>query len=496
MTSSFTFSLRTLRSRVRLFACFLSVGVAMAVVAPALADVRREGEWPATEKRVTLNFEKTPRRLAVKRLADAAGWGVVVPSDVEDPVDVFVKDQPAGKVLDLLLEGGTFVAKRDGEMVLIVRNAPSPVATKDGVEPSLTVPDAFGATPPVPPVPVTPGALPAPLDVDPAHDHERRHDRGKHRKSGGDRIVTGASFRLEKGESIDDLTVFGGAADIYGTVNGDIAVIGGATRIHEGGHVHGDAMAVGGSLTVEDGARVDGDVGAVGGNVNRGDKAIIGGSIKGPGHVSVDDEDEDDDETTEIAASGSSASTAGNIDHDGAPSTLARLARSLMQAMTVAAMLFVFGSVFLALGTKRMDALKLEAAVRPMRSFALGIVGTIAAFILVCALCITLVGIPVALVAMFVSVFAIYAGVCAVLTMIGEVLLRHRTQNEYVHLAVGCGLLAFVGALPWIGGFATIVVLMLAIGVLVATRGAGLVLIAKQMTPAGPYRTSSNPDAL
>lgn len=512
-----------------------SIASVASFAAPALADVRREGEWPAatSEKKVTLNFEKTARRLAVKKLADAAGWSIVVPSDLEDPVDVAVKDQPAGKVLDLLLEGGNFVAKRDGTMVFVARasGASGTIATKDGMAPGLLVPqatDGFPPMPPIPALPAMPGAAPEP-PVPPASPASlgKHGKHGKHAKSSGDRVVAGSTFKLEKGESLDDLTVFGGAADIYGTVNGDVAVIGGSTRVHEGAVVHGDAVAVGGSLTVDDGARVDGDLGAVGGSVHRGEKAIIGGKVKAtagfPGvsgtttkNAEDTDDGDDDDHADEAEAASdqaeaaAAASTAGNIaaasshvrhgdgddDDESHMSGPVRLFRSLMKATTVAAMLFLFGCVFLALGTKRMEALKLEAAVRPMRSLALGVVGSLAAVIIACALCITIVGIPVAGVGFLIALFAAYAGVCAVLTMVGEVLLRHRTQNGYVHLAAGCALLAFLGALPWIGGLVTAGVVLMGIGTLVATRGAGLVPMPKSVTPAGPYRTESNPESL
>ena len=42
---------------------------------PALAEVRHAGDWH-DDPEVTLNIERTPRFLAVKRLATAAGWHV------------------------------------------------------------------------------------------------------------------------------------------------------------------------------------------------------------------------------------------------------------------------------------------------------------------------------------------------------------------------------------------------------------------------------------
>jgi hypothetical protein len=121
-----------------------------------------------------------------------------------------------------------------------------------------------------------------------------------------------------------------------------------------------------------------------------------------------------------------------------------------------------------------MERLRAEVATRPMRSFALGVVGSIAAVALFVVLCVTLVGIPVALIGGLVGIVAAYAGIAAVLTTAGEALLRHRTQSPYVHLAVGCALLLVVGAIPLVGGLVKAAVAFMGVGVLIATRGAGL----------------------
>jgi hypothetical protein len=138
-------------------------------------------------------------------------------------------------------------------------------------------------------------------------------------------------------------------------------------------------------------------------------------------------------------------------------------------------MLFVFGSIVLALGSKRIESLRVEVAARPMRGFALGVVGLIAAIALVVALCVTIVGIPVAIVGILTGFIATYVGVVAVVTTLGEGLLRHRTQNPYVHLALGCAILFGVAAIPGLGPIAEAFVFFVGIGVVVATRAAGLI---------------------
>ena len=85
----------------------------------ALAAVRRVGEWPSGDEKVSLSLESVSRADAIKRLADEAGWSVVVQASEGEPVELHVKHQPAVKVLELLLDDGRYVAKRTGTLIAI-----------------------------------------------------------------------------------------------------------------------------------------------------------------------------------------------------------------------------------------------------------------------------------------------------------------------------------------------------------------------------------------
>jgi hypothetical protein len=290
-----------------------------------------------------------------------------------------------------------------------------------------------------------------------------------------DRVVTGGHVTIQKGETVGDVTVLGGSLDVYGDVEGDLAVFGGESEVHEGGEVHGDAVTLGGSLTIDDGADVDGDVSVIGGSLHRGDKASIGGKArddKGEVKVSIDNDDDDD--------KSSAKKHAGFFAH-------------VAESMSESALMFVFGAVLLALLTKRVDSLKVEVASRPMRSFALGIVGSIVATGAICALCITIVGIPLAIVAILAAVVAVYGSITAVLTTAGQALIGHKTTNPYMHLALGCALFFIAALIPHLGGLVIAAVVFTAIGALVATRAAGLVPPRTRNTPTDPYRTQATP---
>lgn len=137
------------------------------------------------------------------------------------------------------------------------------------------------------------------------------------------------------------------------------------------------------------------------------------------------------------------------------------------------AVLFTFGAVLMALLGGRMEKLELEVAARPARTFALGVVGFFVGVAVVAILCVTLVGIPFALLGAIVGLFAASAGVVAALAVLGNALAGHRTTNRYVHLALGCAIYLVLGNIPWLGDMVDFTVICFGIGSLVASRGAG-----------------------
>jgi hypothetical protein len=455
-------------SRVSARALGASLLVASAALAPsvALAQVRHEGDWDDDDKEVTLDLDRVTRNEAVKQLARAAGWSLIFDGPTGDAIDVHVKDQPADKVLDTLLaDGHRYRAKRDGALVEIKR------ADDAGAQAAPF--DPHPAFPPIPPIPLIPPIPPIPPPPFASADAPQ--------EQGTDRVVTGGSLRIEEGDVAADVTVLGGNVDIYGTATGDVVTMGGSVRIHEGAHVFGDATAVGGALSVEDGARVDGDVGVLGGVLRRGKDAEIHGDIKDGhkhnhnhkhrGRHGGRDRDEVD------APDGKERGV----------SMLRRVAREAGSALTQTALLFVVGAVLLSLATARMEALKVQLATRPMRSFATGVVTVLLSVVLLIALCVTVIGIPFAIIGVLLGFVAACAGLVAALETVGGALLGHKTKNPYVHLAFGCLLFMLVDAIPFVGGFLTAAMILAGIGSVAATRGAGL--IPGKNRPTGtPYR--------
>ncbi len=511
-----------------LFSCGL-VAAGVLATAPALAEVKREGTWPAADPKVSLDVTRAPREEAIRKLADAAGWSVVVHAPSTDPVDVHVKDQPASKVLDLLLLDADYVATRDGTLVSIRRakveapSAPKPGAMipapgkpSDPEDPSdvdppdppdppepADVPDppdppepgelpnvAMPPMPPIPPMPAMPPVPPVPplppmAGTASASAHPSASasaavkDMPKER--GRDVAITGDDLKVSKKQVVRNVSVVGGDIDVYGIVTGSIRAVGGDVHIHPGARIFGGVSSMGGDVRVEDLGRIDGAVNVAGGVLRRSEKAILGGDVKGEVRTfssGKGDHDDDDDDDDEMMAAGKSGRRLVESKAAEVGSSFARMA-----------LLFVFGTVLLALQTERMDDLKAELVARPMRSFAMGVLGAIGSAAMFLVLCVTVIGIPFALLGALGLFLALAASVCAVLETIGRALVRHRSQNPYLHLGLGCGLFLGATALPWIGPIIGTIVVLLALGVLVSTRGAGL--LHKTLRGAQPYRSAT-----
>ena len=444
----------------------LGACLVLASASHASADLRREGTWPADDKElVSLSVDGLPRAEAVRRLADKVGWSIVVETSGTGTVDVRVKQQPAAKVLELILGDGDYVARRDGSLVSVlprvVPPAPTPAPQARAADMAPAGPAASSSVEPKPSAPLT---------------------RGK------DRMVVANSTVIKSDEVVKDLAVFGGSAEVYGRVSGDATVFGGSLVVQPGGSVEGDLSTFGGSVEVKDGARVVGEVTTFGGSVRRGAKASA------PSSDSDDDDKDDDDKDAAVKArkAGSDLREAVRdlregrhhryeFDTDGEHDDAAKsklswpsVARGVGSAVTRGALLFAFGVILWALTGRRVEALQGEVVARPMRSFALGAVAVLAASAVVIALCVTIIGIPLGLFVLCTAIFGAYAGVCAALTAAGAALLHHKTTSPYIHLAAGCVLYLVLSSIPYVGGFVTALAFLIGFGALMATRAAGL----------------------
>jgi hypothetical protein len=258
---------------------------------------------------------------------------------------------------------------------------------------------------------------------------------------------------VKAGETVRDLVVMGGTAEVAGTVAGDLVVFGGTATVRPGGHVVGDCAVFGGSLDIEPGGAADGDQVAFGGTIRR-DGEVVSGF---PG-----------------------ASDWGHR----APMSSRGIAARLAHGVAHAALLFLFGAILLTVARRRMQTLQVAFASRPLRSTLQGLLAGLLVLVASVVLAVTCIGLPIAAALLLASVVAASAGLCAVLGTVGTALLGHRSQNPYLHLAVGCALYAVVGVVPVLGGLATFLLGAMGLGVVVCTRGGGLWASRTESEPA------------
>ncbi len=377
-----------------LLVALLVACVALLVPLEAKSEVTRNGQWPSDEK-VTLSLEATPRGEAVQRLADALGWSLIAEGLNDAPVSVEVRDQPADKVLTLLLAGGDYTVERDASLVSVR--------------------------------PKTPAA-----DSGPA-----KRVQSPSGKPEEDLFITEEGY-VGKDQVVRDLFVVGSAV-VEGTVTGSVVVFGGKAKLARGARVSKDVIAFGGSIEIEDGVDVGGDVAALFGTLRRGD---------GPNEQCVTCEDEK-------------------------PEPWHAFFSELFSNLTRALIAWLLGAIMLAVAAARVNLLREELERRPLRNLGVGLLTFAGGLLLIATLVFTLVGIPLAILSVVAGIAATYLAFSALPLAVGRRLLGQRSENPYLQLGVGCGVLFLVLCIPVVGSLASVAGAFVTLGALASTRVAG-----------------------
>jgi cytoskeletal protein CcmA (bactofilin family) len=267
-------------------------------------------------------------------------------------------------------------------------------------------------------------------------------------------VAVNGDLTVDGNVSGNGVAVFG-SATINGMVDGNSVAVLGPSTIN--GTVHGNAVAVMGNLTLGPHARVDGNAVSVGGNVIKDPTATVGGQIV-PVYFGVNPD------SPEASSLWKHSIMRGRPLAFG-PHLLFFWIINLFVVAIYLLLALIFPN-----GVRRC-ADTLEH--RPGITFLTGFLAMLGMPVLFILLCVTVIGIPVALVVAMAGGFAVLGAMCAVLSVLGEALLRHKTENPYVHMAVGCTLFVALSAIPYVGGLVVAAVMLAGVGVLVATRGAG-----------------------
>lgn len=254
-------------------------------------------------------------------------------------------------------------------------------------------------------------------------------------------------------------------------VDGDVVTVFGSSKI--GGHVTGNAVAVFGSVTLGPGSAVDGDMVAIFGGVHRAENATIGGETVDFGFEPL---------------------------IPGLP--------ALPTVLLLAGMFWVLsligGWLVSILIPGRLVRITATASRRMGGSLLIGLAGLPLVILTVALLCITVIGIPVAVLLPIAYGFVIWIGLYAGLYGLGQKLLRRRLHQGSVFTGILTGTLfvagffALAALLASVPGLSRSIALFLfAVGSLICLAlqliGCGAVVLSRFGTRPGDVEPSAAP---
>lgn len=415
----------------------LSPIAAVLIVASASAvhAQRFEGAWPEESTTVSVEVVDAPRSEAIRRIAEAAGLGVVVRLDDDPNVTlrahgVSVRDALRG-VLDDAHE-----VRREGSTLFVRLSAPVPMEAVSAAAATEVV-TAAAPTPTATPTAPTPPVLPtiaasATTPSTPAASPSRAETPvlPERRAFGGD-------VEVRADERVRSVSAFGGDVDVAGEVVENVVAFGGDVEVREGAVVRGDLMATGGDVVVRSGGEVQGRIVTTGGELRVEDGAR---AEQRPIEASVD------------------------LDrHDGL--------RSALSSAVKHSLLFLLGLLFLGVFRERHANLARVIVERPGRTAVVGFFGMVGAVVLTIVLLITLIGIPGALVVGLGTFVAVYGGIAVTASVLGAVLpFEALASRPVAQLFVGILVLYLLSLVPVLGGVVGVIVASLGLGAMLTTR--------------------------
>jgi hypothetical protein len=462
-------------SRILLPILLLGASVALAQETPAPAP--SPAAAPSV-KTIDVSFRGTLRD-ALKRIAEDGGINVVATGELDTSVEVHLKGVTAAQALRTIARTYSLRLDEDGSIFTL---RPMTAAEKESAEkgstasaaPSVPAPAAVPPAPPVPaapPMATTPPLPPLPPvppgisvdDLDPSEIKERvrKEVRKVQRRTKGARDVSvrGQSLEVKEGEAVDNAVVyggnlvvkgtveqnavvFGGNMDVYGTVEGDATAFGGNVVLHPNAVVEGNVASMGGTVIRDESARVEGSTESFGGG-NIG--ALVAGEVKKSIKKELHSKDMEDDER----------------DSEGG------LAGFILKFAALFGLGFL-GQLFF---PNRMKDLSAEIKARPFKSGLTGLLGMAALVPITVVLCITLIGIPVAVVLLIASMLVTALGLTAVASELGlKVPVLRGRKTQAVVLALGLLVLLGLGTIPVLGAVVMNLASLVGFGAAIRTR--------------------------
>jgi hypothetical protein len=154
----------------------------------------------------------------------------------------------------------------------------------------------------------------------------------------------------------------------------------------------------------------------------------------------------------------------GNVEDDG----------GIVWAVLRYSLLFLGAILFLGLAPERFGRVQRAIVERPVRTLATGTLGMLVSGVLLLALCVSLIGIPLAIVLAMIAPVVAAAALASVVPVIGAMLPTRKLDGRPVaRLAAGALALFVITRIPLVGGLALGLALLAGLGALVLTRFGG-----------------------
>jgi hypothetical protein len=426
-----------------------TVTIAAQLMPAAETSVLAGFETPSGKK-VTVNFADTPVDKALRQIAEAAGWSIVLPSGLRGAVNASFRATPAEEALKAVLSQSGLSAARDGSVVTVARESGPRVVVRGGKRQIIF--EAGGEPPPVP------SSKEAAADADEESQDATADDAGGKRR---DKVISG-DVTIGPGERFRDVVALRGSVRMEaGSSARQVTAVLGSVELESGATVEREVVAVGGNVHVASGAHVGNDAVSVGGDV-----VIDPGGIVDGQEVSV-----------------SVPGVAGILGLVSPSSPVSKAISPLLKfghALAKYVVFFLLGLLILAVAPARLDRVTTSLSRSPVRDVLIGLLGTVAMPVLTVLLAVTVVGILLIPVQAIAILVAAILGYTALALLIGRALpFRPERGTAVVQLAIGTALVVAISEIPFVGIMAMITAWFLVFGAVLRSRGG-------QATPVQP----------
>jgi hypothetical protein len=439
----------------------------------------------ASGKRVTADFADAPVGKALRQIADAAGWSLVLPPGLGGVVNAQFKSTPVEDALRAVLSQSGLSASRDGALVTVSREFGPRVVVRGGKRQLV-----YGLAGEDLAVPSAEEVRRMKEDARAALE-EARAAAEEARADAQDALADVQDEVAGPGVTSKGLTKSGNVTVGPGERRRDVVALRGNVRMQAGSAAR-QVTAILGSVELEPGVSVDREVVAIGGDVHVSPGAHVGrDAVSIGGQVIIDPGGTVDGEEVSVSVPG----LLGVVGLLGGGSPEAREVERVSPALKVGHALakyvvfFVLGLLVLLLAPARLDSVSATLSRQPAKVVLAGLLGTLAMPVLTVLLVVTLVGIPLVAVQVLAVLLAGLVGFTALAMLVGRALPLHpRRAAAVIQLALGTALVVLVSEIPVVGAMAWVTGWLFVFGAVIRSRFG-------QPQPGAPLPTSVPPAA-